>query len=126
MRSRLELHEELVNVFIKLGKWLWDPFDFNNDNVTEAIAREAPKHVYFQPPEKDQMRYPCILYDTERINIYHADDRPYYKMRSYRITIIDKNPDSELPRMIEEFPTVRYETHYTSDNLHHFVYKLYY
>lgn len=126
MGTRLELHDKLVSVFIKVGKWVWDPFNFDEDTVDEAIRNEAPKHVYFQPPETFKMKYPCIVYDIEQDNTIRADDLIYRRKKVYNVTVIDKNPDSELPDAFADIFNARMNRHFTSDNLHHFTYNIYY
>jgi len=55
-----------------------------------------------------------------------ADDIPYTHHWQYQVTVIDKNPDSEIPARIANLPMCKFEHHYTSDNLNHDVYNLYY
>ena len=55
------------------------------------------RNVYFQPPSGFQMQYPCIVYSRDRKDEKFADDRLYNKTMCYRVTIIDRDPDSEVP-----------------------------
>ncbi len=125
MKTRLELQETLEGLFVAVGKWLWDPFNFETMTVEDAIRQEARKHVFFQPPETVKITYPAIIYTLQHVTMRHADNLPYMKHKAYKVTIIDKNPDSVLPDKMEELPFVRFETKYSSDNLHHFVYQIY-
>lgn len=81
-------------------------------------------NVYFQPPETFKMIYPCIVYSLARDNLLHADDSAYHRRKVYDVTIIDRNPDSELPDIFGDAFNARMERHYTADNLHHFVYTI--
>ena len=101
MRSRLTLHEELVNI---LGS----------------------RFVYFQPPESIKLTYPCIIYERYDISNTFADDDIYLDPRQYRITVVDKNPDSEIVNKVSKLPTCRFDRHFESDNLNHDVFTLYY
>lgn len=124
MATRLELHKKLVHLFAKDEHYRWDPFNFELDDVETAIWREASERVYYQPPETIKMVYPCIIYDLERDDLLHADDAAYHRRKVYSVTIVDKNPDSELPDQLSDMFNAGMERHYTADNLHHFVYTI--
>lgn len=124
MATRLELHEKLCQVFTNLGVWLWDPFNFETDDIVSAIQKEAGKHVYYQPPETFKMVYPCIIYDLSRDSTLHADDSVYNRKKQYSVTIVDRNPDSDIPDIFSDMFNASMERHYTADNLHHFVYTI--
>jgi len=83
-------------------------------------------HVYFQPPPSVQLVYPCIVYNRDYELSNFADDRPYKTRRRYQVTVIDRNPDSEIPAKVAELPLCVYERFFTADNLNHDVYKLFF
>ena len=101
MRSRLRLHEELVNI---LGS----------------------RYVYFQPPESIKLNYPCIIYERYDISNTFADDDVYLDPRQYRITVVDKNPDSKIVDKMAKFKTARFVRHMVVDNLNHDIFFFYY
>lgn len=85
------------------------------------------KQAYFQPSESAQMVYPCIVYKWDRQDAKYADDKLYSTRRGYLITIIDSNPDSVIPIIFQRnFQTARFDRHYTSDNMNHWVYSLFF
>ena len=85
------------------------------------------RRAYYQPPESIRLSYPCIVYSEKIPSILHADNRPYKTDRCYKITLISGDPDEPLRFNLEQLPMIRMLTEpYTSDNLHHFVYQLYY
>lgn len=84
------------------------------------------ENVYFQPPESIKMRYPAIVYFRRNIENVHADDASYLHSNSYEITVIDRDPESELMSKISELPMCRYDRHFTSDGLNHDVFIIYY
>lgn len=85
------------------------------------------KHVYYQPPESIKINYPCIIYNWSNDRDIHADDETYIHSRVYEVTIIDANPDSEIPAKFKKtFRYARLNRNYPADGLHHFVYTLYY
>ena len=83
-------------------------------------------NVYFQPPASKLMDYPCVRYSLSKIDSTHADNKPYINQKKYQITVIDEDPDSELPDKFSELPLCNFDRFYTSDNLNHWVYNLYY
>lgn len=89
-------------------------------------AAVGSRNVYFQPPEGFKMKYPCVVYERERIESDHADNKPYLHHKRYSVTVIDKDPESEIPGRIAAFPSCRHDRHFDSDNLHHDVFTLYY
>lgn len=117
MRTRIEFRDFLANV-IGIKDWLWDPFSFVNGVIRSGL--------YFQPPNKAQMHYPCVVYGLNNYQIEHSNNKPYIGHKNYLVTIIDKNPDSEYPEKMFQIPYCRFERHYTTDNLNHWVFSVYY
>lgn len=102
MASRLELHEELCAIL-------------------------ETNRVYFQPPASVQMKYPCIRYSKGRPDLKRANDKIYKNTNRYEITVIDYDPDSEIPdKILNHFQMCSWDRAYTSDNLNHTVLTLYY
>ena len=101
MNRRLELHQMLVDI---LGSG----------------------NVYFQPPASVQMKYPCIVYGRIGVDPKHANNKLYLYKKRYQITVVDKNPDSQIPDRISQLPLCKFDRHYNKDNLNHDVYTLYF
>lgn len=101
-KTRMMLHQDLCNV---LGS----------------------PNCYYSPPSGIHMRYPAMVYQLADIDQFFADDIPYIKARRWTVTIIDKNPDSEIPdRLSDAFRYCSFDRFYTADNLNHFVFTIYY
>lgn len=83
-------------------------------------------NVYFQPPETIKMKYPAIVYSLDNIQNVHADDGVYLSHRRYSVTLIDRNPDSIIIERLSALSMCQFNRHYTSDNLNHFVFTLYF
>jgi hypothetical protein len=83
-------------------------------------------NVYFQPPPSVQMKYPCIVYNRDRVNTKFADDKPYSHVKRYSVTVIDSNPDSEIPDKIAKLPMCSFDRFFTADNLNHDVFQLFF
>lgn len=84
------------------------------------------RNVYFQPPEDVKMEYPCIVYHRQGAATDFADNIPYKLSNRYKITVIDRNPDTEIPDKVAMFPTCVFDTSYSADNLNHYILYLYY
>lgn len=125
MDPHLEVREMICQKFGEIGKWVWNPFNFETDSTPEAIRAEARKHVYFQPPTSAKLSYPCIVYKLYDMPALHANNLPYHWDHVYQLTVIDRDPDSEVREKIAELPTCRFERFFDSDNLNHYVFRLY-
>ena len=85
------------------------------------------RHVYFQPPETVRLQYPAIVYSRDHVESRYADDGVYLSGRmTYQVTVIDKDPDSEIVGKMAALPTSRFDRHFTSDNLNHDVFTIFY
>lgn len=84
------------------------------------------KSVYFQPPENLRMTYPAIVYSLDDIYNDHADNVVYKQDDRYAVTVIDPDPDGELRKKIAKLPKCRFNRYYTSDNLNHYVFTIFY
>lgn len=90
------------------------------------VTTLGSKNVYYQPPESIKMSYPAIVYSRSDIDNTFADDQVYNQVHSYEITVIDKDPDSEIVDKVSKLPMCRFNRHYTSENLNHDVFVLIY
>lgn len=93
----------------------------------ELEAVIGSKNVYFQTPPSFQMSYPCFRYELDKIDVRYADNVAYKKKKAYLVTYISYDPDDDLSEeMFDAFQLIHFDRPYTADNLHHFVYKIYY
>lgn len=84
-------------------------------------------NVYYQPPESIRMQYPCIVYEKEDVFNRHADDYNYLLTDRYTVTYISKDPDNTMDRtLLHAFQMCSFDRRFTSDNLYHDVFTLYY
>lgn len=84
------------------------------------------REVYFQPPSSIRMNYPAIVYSRKVIDNVHANNAVYGQRKAYEVTLIDQNPDSEFVDKISVLPYCGWDRHYTSDNLNHDVFTIYF
>ena len=83
-------------------------------------------NVYFQPPDNLEINYPCIIYMRDYIKPEYADNSTYSFAKRYEITLIDKDPDSAMVDKLASLPMCSFDRHFTSDNLNHDVFNLYF
>lgn len=85
------------------------------------------RNVYFQPPSKEKLKFPCIIYHKSIGRNFNADNKTYIFVDSYDIKVIDSDPDSELPyKMMDSFERIRRERPYSADGLYHYPFVLYF
>ena len=101
MRDRISFHEILV----------------------EALGS---RNVYFNPPETLKLKYPCIVYSAPADNVKRADNQIYNRMMQYNVTVIDKDPDSEISSRVAELDYCKFTRSFVSANMYHFAYRIYY
>lgn len=101
MGTRLELHETLCTI---LGS----------------------RNVYFQPPTSIQMKYPCLVYELDYIDVPKADDKGYLKNRRYAIKYISRNPENTIVDALLELPYCSFDRRFIADNLYHDCLDLYF
>lgn len=102
MASRLNLHEELCEIL-------------------------GTRKAYYNPPASVKMEYPCIRYSLAGIDLKKANNKNYKSTNRYQLTVIDKNPDSNIHNdLLAHFSMCSFERSYVADNLNHFVLTLYY
>ena len=101
MDKRLELHQILVDLV-------------------------SPSNVYFQPPSSIRLTYPCIIYELDDIKVDYADALKYAMAKAYTLTVIDKNPDSDILDKILDLDYCIFNRHFVADNLNHYVFTLFY
>lgn len=72
------------------------------------------------------MQYPCIVYQRDSSYVDFADDIPYKGCKRYQLTVIDRNPDSEIPDQVEAMRYCAFSRFLVADDLNHFIFRLYF
>lgn len=83
-------------------------------------------NVYYQPPEDKKLEYPCIVYQLDGVKTEYANNLPYWNAKRYLITYIDRYPDMYIPDKIALLRTASFNRFFVSDNLNHWVYRVYF
>lgn len=82
-------------------------------------------NVYFQPPSTIKMSYPCIVYHLEAFSATNANNSTYKLKRRYKVTYIDRNPDSDVPLLLENLPYSNMVSTFITEGLNHYIFTLY-
>lgn len=83
-------------------------------------------NVYYSPPDGTKMKYPAIRYKRERIRNEYANNLPYNKRRTYRLTVMYYDPDFDKVEEIASLPKCSHVSDYTKDNLNHSIFNIEY
>jgi hypothetical protein len=72
------------------------------------------------------MKYPCIIYAQDNAKVEFAGNKPYSYAKRYQVTAISRSPDWDVPDKIALLRLSNLNRIFTADNLHHYVYNLYF
>lgn len=87
-------------------------------------AIEGVKDCYIQ--KSSGMEYPCIRLVREDSAPFHADNLLYFLKKRYLVTVIDRDPGSLIPDVVEKLPNTRFDRFYAAEGLNHFVFKTFF
>jgi hypothetical protein len=91
-----------------------------------SLLQLITPNVYFQPPENIALEYPCIIYKRDYAETKFADNEPYDHMLRYMVTVIDRDPDSDIPLKVAQLPMSVFNRFFAADNLNHDVYQVFF
>jgi len=80
--------------------------------------------VYFQPPENYRLSYPCVVYEFSRTSAAHADNLAYKQNDEYQVTVMYRDPDSDLPMKFMGIRGIRMDRTFRADNVYNTVFNL--
>lgn len=118
MGRRLKLHEILSGV-VQL-------YPDNDLLPNEELYPLGQLPTYFQPPTNTKMKYPCIVYSRDNSWVARADSEVYLLKKRYQVTVIDRDPDSPLPDLVEMLPLTRADRVFVSGGLYHFQFQMFF
>lgn len=95
--------------------------------LRQTVGSSGKCNVYFQPPESIKLSYPCIVYSFTTADTKYSNDKTYLFTHGYDVIYITKEPDdSMVDTLAYTFPMCMFTRQYISDNLYHYVYRIYY
>jgi hypothetical protein len=91
-----------------------------------SLLETFTEHVYFQPPANVQLQYPCIIYQRDYADTKFADNEAYNHTKRYMITVIDRDPDSDIPDKVASMPMSTFNRFFAADDLNHDIYVVFF
>lgn len=102
-------------------------FDQRRKELHEVLCEIlGSRQCYFQPPETVKMEYPAIVYELQTNDAQYADNASYIGRWSYSVTVITRDPETDIPGKVEKLPLCRANRFYQADNLNHYNFTLFY
>ena len=94
----------------------------------QALLEEllGSENVYYQPPSNLVMQYPAIVYKKDDEDVDFANNAPYRRTVRWMVTVIDRDPDSDIPEKVAVLPMCLFSRRYIASGLNHDVYNLYF
>lgn len=87
-------------------------------------------NLYYEPPSGTLMMYPCMRITQVDLDLKHADNKKYLATMAYTLTYITENDVDILADPITsallDLEYCEFNRTYVSDNMHHYVFKIYY
>lgn len=90
------------------------------------ILKNFTPNVYFQPKQNDKLEYPCIVYRRDYRETKFANNEPYNSAKRYAVTVIDRDPDSDIAEQVAGLPLSSFDRFYPADGLNHDVYQVFF
>lgn len=96
-------------------------------NLQDCLEKTIDnKNVYYQSPSLNLINYPAVVYSLDGVDSSFSNNAKYAIEKKYTLTLIEKDPDSILFDKLLMLDKCRFVNHYVSDNLHHYVFSIYY
>jgi len=92
----------------------------------QTLLESVTENVYFQPPPNIKMSYPCIVYSRSGSSADHADNELYRHAKQYQVTVVDRDPDTDLADQVEALRYSSFERFFAADDLNHYVFTLFF
>lgn len=90
------------------------------------LLKQFVDNVYYQPPTNIHLQYPCIVYARDGSSVDRANNELYRHAQRYQVTVIDRNPDTQLVGGIEALKFSTFEDSFAVDDLNHYVFTLFF
>lgn len=90
----------------------------------ELKALDGVVEAYIQPPSV--MSYPCIIIEQDSSEVRFADNIKYRFKKQYTIIVVDRDPLSPIPDLVEGFEYSKRMRRYIANGYYHFVFQLFY
>jgi hypothetical protein len=82
--------------------------------------------AYYQPKPNVTIGYPAIVYSLDLTDTKFADNKPYSQTDRYQVTVIDRNPDTDIRRKVAALPMCTFRRSFATSDLNHYIFDLYF
>lgn len=82
--------------------------------------------VYFQPPEGQNIKYPCIIYEISGYDKTPADNLRYKGMMKYSVMLISRKHSYQEVEQMMGLELVSLGSSFKTDGLYHYTFSLYF
>ena len=87
---------------------------------------DGVEQAYIQAPTTG-MEYPCIMIERGRASrVSYADNKRYFFKKAYTVIVVDRDPHSLIPDLVEGLPNATFDRYYRVNGLHHFAFQIFY
>lgn len=98
-----------------------------SDLRADLIRISGTENVYYQPPPNVRMKFPCIRFKLEQVDVKYASNSVYMFKNKYQFTYISNVVSDDLVReFISKLRYCTFDRSYVSDNLYHYVFTVFY
>lgn len=90
------------------------------------VNLDGVEAAYIQAPTSGMLD-PCIMIERDSASdVSFADNIKYLFKKGYSVIVIDRNPHSLIPDLVEGLPHSRFERYYRANGLHHFAFQIFF
>lgn len=98
-----------------------------SDLRAELIRVSGMENVYYQPPSNVRMKFPCIRFKLEQVDVKYASNSVYMFKNKYQFTYISNVVSDDLIQtFVSSLRYCTFDRSYVSDNLYHYTFEIYY
>jgi hypothetical protein len=95
----------------------------NLHTLLQAVLPGLP--IFFRPPAKDILTYPCIVYTLSDLPANHSNNTAYIIGETYKVTVMYRvGPDILNTKVILSIPGSSLATTYENENIVHDVFNI--
>lgn len=95
----------------------------------QALYAAIPgvKNAYYQDPGDSSMEPPFIMIErTAPSDVFFANNIPHQLFKQYTVTVVVRDPRSEIPDLVEALPYTRLDRKFRTNGLHHFAFSVFF
>lgn len=92
----------------------------------QAILKAIPGVTDCYIQKSEGMTLPYIRMQRDNSFKRYANNHVYFFKKRYTVTVVDRDPGSEIPDHVEELPYTTFDRFYPAEGLNHFVFEIFF